>query len=397
MWHRRRMAVLSAAGLIIAGLGWSSGILQPAPELAPRERFQIALQALDRRDFRTVSREIDALAAVPGFEPHVHLLRGGLFLRTGMKAEAVQQFAMTTPKGELRIPALLMTCECLYALGRLAEAEACIRPLTREHPDNADAHRWLGAIYYDLGHLDAAIRELARVTQLSPEDYRPRRLLGLIYFDFQQYPAAIEQYRQALANNPPESQRREIIIELAQSLIHQHEYAEALEQLTSASLDPDALYLALQSECHWSLGRRERARELLDRAAAHNPDEKHVLRLQGRMLSEAGDLVEAADALQQALAQNPHDFESRYVLANVYRQQGRTADYEVELARTQESRDMLLRLSKLNRRAAERPRDAQVRRDLAELCQTLGKIELSKMWRQAARAIDAGAAVDATR
>lgn len=382
---RRRGALLVTGIMLLGAVGWAVWASR-AP--SGEERFADAMGALDAQDFARISNEIDALTGLPGFEDHVHVLRGGLFLRTGAPAQALEQFARVRPEGPLRIPLLRLTGEALYLRGNLAESEACFRALAADRPEIVDAHRWLGAIYYDLGNMDAAIRELIQVTQLSPDDYRPYRMLGLIYFDFERYAEAVTAYRDALARVPPTEQRAEIVTKLAQALIQQHEYAAALDLMTKIERNPGATRLALQSECQWNLGRREVAWKRLEQAAALDPALRSVLVLQGRFHLEAGDPDLAEAALRKALDQDPHDFESRFLLANAYRKQGRNGEYQAELARVEASRALRIRLSELNKEAIQRPQDAQVRHDLAALCAELGKDKLAAMWRRAAEAAE---------
>ena len=65
---------------------------------------------------------------------------------------------------------------------------------------------------------------------------------------------------------------------------------------------------------------------------------------------------------------------------------GRTGDATRTLARVEELRADLDRITALSREAMEKPWDADVRVRLAELCDRMGKPELAAMWRNAAAA-----------
>jgi tetratricopeptide (TPR) repeat protein len=123
---------------------------------------------------------------------------------------------------------------------------------------------------------------------------------------------------------------------------------------------------------------------LLDRAVELSPDERSVLLLDGRMRLDAGDAGAAVVSLKRALARDPHDYECRYQLALAYRRSGRTGAYDVEISRMKRSQDLYKRLSELNLQAIRRPRDAEIRDQLADVCQKLGKHKLAKMWSNAA-------------
>ena len=151
----------------------------------PEEIFRGALEALEAGDQQAVTAAIAALEQRPGYEDHVRLLRGGRSLRLGDHDVAMWHLSRVRPEGELREPALLLTGECLYSLHRLSEAENAFRLLAAEFPENAEAHRWLGALYYDLGAMEHAISELNLLARMKPAEYQPHRLLGHIYADYE--------------------------------------------------------------------------------------------------------------------------------------------------------------------------------------------------------------------
>jgi Flp pilus assembly protein TadD len=348
----------------------------------PEERFRNALVALQQGDDETVRAEIEHLRGNSRFANHVRLLNGGLSLKAGRYEEALTQLDSVALSGELRVPAMLISGESLYRLGRLAEAERTMRRLASERPDHPEPHRLLAAIYYDQGAMDQAIEELKIVARLVPGDFRPHRLMALIHRDFEQFQQATVDYRQALSLHPPAAIAREIVRGLAESLVRLRKYEPALKVL-DATVD-DAHLLALKAECHWSLGQTSEARRLVDLAQRLNPDERSALLLRGRMRLDAGDAQGAIAPLKRAVAGDPHDYKCRYQLALAYRRLGRTKSYEAEIARMTRSQNLYKRLSELNKEAIRRPRDAEVRDKLAEVCRKLGKQEMSRMWSNAA-------------
>jgi hypothetical protein len=63
----------------------------------------------------------------------------------------------------------------------------------------------------------------------------------------------------------------------------------------------------------------------------------------------------------------------------------RQQDFEREIGLFQKNSDAAKRLTELNIKAVQDPRDPIVRDQLAELCDSLGKKELAEMWREAAQ------------
>ena len=53
----------------------------------------------------------------------------------------------------------------------------------------------------------------------------------------------------------------------------------------------------------------------------------------------------------------------------------------------QQAKDRATQLTKLNIKAIREPTNADVRNELAELCETLDKPELAHMWRRAAESV----------
>lgn len=383
MARRRLILILTALVLTAAaGVAW---LALRTPSADFERQFQAGLAALESGDEPTLSAALDALERAPDYEAHFWLLQGGRFLRRGQHEAALRCLAYTRPAGELREPALRLTGECLYRLGRVAEAESLFRELLAEQPDHAEAHRWLAILSYDLGAMNHALTHLAELARLRKDDYTPHRLAGQIHLDFQRYPEAADAYRRCLERHPPPHVRREALIHLARALIPLREYAEADQVLRELPDDPEAL--ALRAEAVWSLGEPQRAEELVAEALRRAPDDRTSLYLRGRMRLAAGDAAGALEPLNRLLTRRPHDYEARYQLSLAYQRLGRTEEAQRETERMQQDFDRYERMTSLSRRAIEAPRDAEVREELAKLCEELDRPELAQMWRAAAAAV----------
>lgn len=377
----RRGVVWTAVVLAVLAAGlW--GAAQWKRE-SSRQQFRQGLAALAQGDLGTADRTIQSLQGRRGFEPHVHLLEAGRLAHLGNHATALYELDAIRSDGELRLPAQLLRGRCLYQLGRIAEAERVFRLVAFEQPDLPDAHRWLATLYHELGAMDACLNALKHVARLQPDDFFAYRLMGQVYKDDRgQFSTAIEHYRQALARRPPAEQRRQIARELAESLIAQREYVEALEVLSNA--ETDALSLAMQAECHHSLGRLKRAQGLLERARQLDPDLRAMLILEAQLHMDDRDAESALAPLQRILRRDPHDFPARYQLALAYQHLGDADLARQEMARVKESEALRNRLRELYKQAIQSPDDAEVREQIAELCDTLGQNRLATLWRRAA-------------
>lgn len=366
------LALLVACG-VLGGAAWMQ---------RPTRQFHDALAALERSDFEAAEDAIESLKRAPGFESHVCFLRAESLFRGGQYASALYELAGVRPEGELWQPTLLLKGRCLYALGRLADAERVFRSVAQES-DSPQAHRALATIYHDLGSMDAVLSELKEVVRLQPDDFFAYRLMGQVYKqDRDQQAKAIEFYREALLRKPPPDQRRIIARELAESLTAQFRHSEALQVLEQA--ETNAFTLALRAECHLSLGDRSRARALLARAQNLDPQERAVLFLAARMDCEDGNPAPAVPRLKTLLEADAHDFAARYQLALAYRQLGDTDAARFELEAVQRSQEKHRRLKDLYRDAMSSPNDSGIRDEIAELCTELGQQRLAAIWRRAA-------------
>lgn len=356
----------------------------------PERSFQSALEGLERGDPAAYRAAVPVLERQRGYEDHLSLLDGLLLLRSGRPEEALLRLKSVRRDGPLRREALRYSGEALYRLQRLAEAEAVLRTVTTRWPDDVDAHRWLAATYYDLGAYHFAIPELEQVIALDPADYRPHRLIGLMYRDFDKFGEAVPYYRRALELSPPPDVEQEIRRELAECLMGTLEYEEALEVLRET--EPDALSEALAARCELTLGRRDAAEEHLARAQALDSADLAVLLLEAELELSDGEADKAVAILQEAARLYPFDPECRYRLAMALQAAKRNSESEAELARWNTLMDLSRRLTDLNEAALGDVQNAEIRRELASVCEQLGKPELAKMWRDSAAAIESAGA-----
>ncbi|HLQ44646.1 MAG TPA: hypothetical protein VK137_07960, partial [Planctomycetaceae bacterium] len=63
------------------------------PRTSADNEFRLGRAALERGEWAAVSRHIARLRQNPAFADHVHVLRGGLLLRTGEPRGAIDELA----------------------------------------------------------------------------------------------------------------------------------------------------------------------------------------------------------------------------------------------------------------------------------------------------------------
>lgn len=378
-----RLLIAAAIVTASAAIGWL------AVQNKPDDVFRHSLEQLQQGDHDAALQGIKILDNHPGFESHVALLRGAYQLRRGLAADAILSFEAVDPTGELRLPALELTGECLFLLDQLPLAASQFQEILKDDPHSANAHRWLGQIFYNLGAFDTAVSHLQELITIEPDNYLAHALVGHMAFDFEDFQIAIQHYQKAQKlfrpDSIPDPVHQEVLRNLARSFIGQNKYPEALATLVTA--DPDhALVLALKADCHRGLGHDDIARQLLNQAIQMDPNERTAVLLQVDMALDSQQTAAIVKPLQRLLNKNPHDTACRYQLAQAWQRLGETNKYKQEMARHNASKELKRELTVTNLQANREPDNAAVRDRLAEICEALGKHDLARMWRQAAAA-----------
>jgi len=358
------------------------GLVFPVGRRSSEQTLELALSSLDKGDVRAFNRAVRSLEQNPESQSYADFLLGVRLLRFGRTDSALQRFSRISASGKLREPLLFYTALALHKASRKPEAEAMLTTLVRENPDHAEAHRWLGIIYYDLGAYDLAIRHMREVTRLVPSDFRPYRLMGMMYRDFTQDKEAIESYRAALDRNPPMQEGSEMSLELAASLVSQKQYDEAMEVLLP--IPSSAIAETLKARCYLNAGNNAEAIASLKTAQRLDPDDRSVCLLDAEIRVAQGERKAAVEILRRATMLFPYDAECRYQLGLALRDAGQAEEAKVELAAWSRLKELSAQLSEKNSRVLSNPHDADIRNELAELCEQLGKHDLAIMWRQAA-------------
>jgi len=340
------------------------------------------MAAVERGDLLGVDEAIEFLENQPGYASHTRVLRGAALARRGRFSEAMLELKSVKLDGEFRSPGLFWAGHCLFQQGKIAEAERAYRLLLQDDPAHVDAHRRLAAIYHDMGAMDASLEELKHVIRLDPDGYLAYYLAGTLYHrDRREFLEATQVYRKALNRDPPQSEREQIASDLAESLMGLRSYDEADKVLHDAN---GARALALKAECAWNLGRHEAARGLLQRSLQINPNLQSALIFQAKL--HIGDRMpaRAIPVLQRVLKVDPHDYAARQLLVQAYQRLGDMVAAERESARMTKSEGLCTKLQLLYRQAMKDAGNAEVREQIAGVCEQLGRRRLALIWKQAA-------------
>jgi tetratricopeptide (TPR) repeat protein len=311
------------------------------------------------------------------------LVRGELLIRREQYTSALKILNQVADQGALRRQAALLQGECLFKLGNPRDAEQLFQFVLSEDPRQIEAHRYLGAIYYDQGVLSAAVKHLREVAALDPNDARPHRLIALINKDLDQMDEAIDAYEEARRRSRNGPLDRELRIELGECRMKKGENNSALALVDGLDDEPAEF---VRASALLNLAKNDEARTALDDSLRRYADSNPLLRLRAQLHVTERQPQEAVRLLERAAQLNPADFRGRHQLAVALETLGKTEEAAKRRAEAQELLDLLRQATELNKEAMGNPWDANVRLRLATVFEKLGKPELAKMWRHAAAA-----------
>ena len=240
-----------------------------------------------------------------------HRLLARIYVRTlgDMSAGEVQQENLT--KAVDQFQAILKTdpndTYSLLWLARLyrfqnqhAEAEKVLRQILAHESDNGPALEQLSQLLIDQGRSQEAIELLTRAAgdSASPDIYD---LLGDAYSQAKDYANAEKAYGEAIAGDPDDPGHRH---GLAQALLSEDKYAEALEQFNKLSeLEPGTSENFLRAaQLYRRLGQFEQAEASLSRAKQLAPGSLEILYNEALLYEDQGRYDDAVKVLSDAIA-----------------------------------------------------------------------------------------------
>lgn len=131
----------------------------------------------------------------------------------------------------------------------------------------------LSRVMFSLGEIEDAIRAAQKALDLNPNLTWGHNLMGLCHWQMDRGGEAIRAFDQALATSPLDSYRWVVMAGRACALNLLEQYEDAIDWSRSAQVHPGASYMAFVGEiCALGhLGRRERARQAIERGKAAEP------------------------------------------------------------------------------------------------------------------------------
>jgi tetratricopeptide (TPR) repeat protein len=370
-----RLAILTLA-LLTAITGWAS--YHYLHHTIPERYYEAGKEAHARGDLQVVNSAADALSDKEGYEPHAHILRAMVLLRTGRLKEAIDECGHAREHPDTKPLAFALSGEALYRAGFFRDADRILSTALELDPSLIDARRLLAATYYDIGAMHQAMDHLRIVAEQAPDDPRPHRLMGLIDKDFQKYGRSVDEFRESLRRDPNQPEKHEVAVELAQCLIELRRYPEVIETLQSCPLSAEVL--ALQAECHYGNKDLAAARKQITEVYHLAPNNLPAMRLEAKLDLEADDPDSAVKVLERAILHHPNQWRVRYQLSRAYQRLGEQELAKEQIKASDELRELQEQFAELHEKAMAEPSNEETRYELGLAAIKLGKPELAQNW-----------------
>ncbi len=257
--------------------------------------------------------------------------------------------------------------------------------------DNLDlpclpAYQLMASLHYDQGNMQHAMEAAHRVAEIDPENAQIYRFMGMIQQDYEQWEDAKTAYLTCLDKDPFAEYRNEILVGLGQICLKLRQYPEAKSWLQLATVTPQVL--ALRAEAEFNLGNLATALEQLQQSLDADPQQRDAILLTGTIQVQDKKHNEAIAVLLQGLEYHPKDDQLMYKLAEAYRGIGDNINAEKYIAQSDSLRQKRERFSKLNTDAIGEPTNVEMRLELGQLAEEIGKPEIAMGWYQAVLQLD---------
>ena len=253
-------------------------------------------------------------------------------------------------------------------------------------PPCLPAYQLMASLHFDQGNMQHAMEAATRVTEIDPENAQIYRFMGMIQQDYEQWEDAKTAYRTCLEKDPYADYRDEVLIGLGQISLKLREYPEAQKYLQQAIATSQVL--ALRAESEFNLGNMGVALDQLKQSLEADPQQRDAILLQGTIQVQDKQYNDAIAGLLTGLDYHPQDDQLMYKLAEAYRGVGDSENAEKYIALSDELRTKRERFSKLNTDAIGEPTNVEMRLELGQLAEEIGKPELAVGWYQAVLQID---------
>jgi Tfp pilus assembly protein PilF len=267
----------------------------------------------------------------------------------------------------------LEKAESLLSKGATAEAVVVLRQIVTDDPRNVDAHLLLGTALALRGERSESINQMAVAVQLRPDSAGVHNQYGMVLSRFIEVKAARQEFEKALELNPALAEAH---VNLSLILAQTGELVSAGDHLDRAiKLQGDVRGAAythyLRAKIWGAQNQIDQSIDELEKTVQLRPEFAEAWSDLGGMRRLLLDNVGAEQALEKAVALNPHDSTAQYRLGQLYLQGGEAlkALHHLRVALLGDPSDLatLYSLDRALRKAGKLEEAKPVEKQLAEL------------------------------
>lgn len=230
----------------------------------------------------------------------------GLYMNSGNHGEARRLVDSILERNQNNVGARFLKARLLLHEKELPEATNLLEGVSRDQPESAEFHYYLGLAYTAQNERKRAKDALQKAVQYNTENLKARILLAQVYLSERSPDLALEQTRAILAKDP--AQYQALAVE-ANAHLQKEDLAKArrafLEAINSESDNPTLYYqLALLDRRE---GRHDQANKNLDKALVLNPGHIPSLAVKVSLFMAQQQFNSALSFLEQKIQDSDKD------------------------------------------------------------------------------------------
>lgn len=368
---KRVLVVMALVVVIAAAAAWLG------TEVYAETRFRAAQEALGSFDFAAARAHLRSCLALRPNRFQFHFAAAQTERRAGFFLEALHHLDRCQELAGDHADVSSLERTLLHAQqGAVAKVEIPLWALVEQnHPDKPLILEALARGYLQVYSLPLADKSLKMLLEEQPTHAEAWFLRAGICEMLGSSADGLEFYRRAVELRPNNDSYR---LRLANFLLHSHRAKEALPHLERLYQrqphNPDVLWG--QARALFDTGREDRSKYLLSQALAVQPDHPQALAEMAKLDLHEGNIAQAQTGLQKALAADPSDRASHYLLLQCLNRTGNKQAARQQQARWQALENDMTRLEDILRnQLPKNPRSADLFHELGVIFARHGKPE----------------------
>jgi Tfp pilus assembly protein PilF len=306
----RKMRLLLAVGVFFAFfLGLAQGaVAKPVTENARGYAHYMMGVMLD--NFNQANEALEEFSAAKLYDPRSDDIRARVaieYIRLNDKPKAINELneALEINPDNLQVRTLLAFLYTTTGENQLAEIqyEIILQQAAQQDPQNMEAQRYLGQLYFQQRKFDKALEKFNAILQSDPKDLDAKLFLSLIYDETNKRPEAIKVLKEILEAEPENADALNALGYIyAESNIRLNE-AEDLISKAIKQQPENGAYIDSLGWVYFKKGDFPKAKEQLEKAASLVEDATIFDHLADTYL-KLGQKDKAKEAWQKALKLN---------------------------------------------------------------------------------------------